>query len=908
MNIKQVLDVVVFASMIAFIFIIASTALAIQPAIAPQATHSISIGAVVPTVHPRWRPIEAGFPDNLENYDDESALVRLFKKSPATITVAGWIYYLARDGFRRSCAAATVTVYDSDTWPDPDDYLGDTLVADDGYFEISDIPNNDIAGGRDIYIKVITRNNMWAVRGINPGSIFLDYTYEWHSSIISNVRDRMTVYIGGDTPERGWTLSGENIESMQVFQDIRATSSFAAAHGHHPFNADAEFWADKRFLTCYWPSPQLVQSLTGGTSIYLPYSYKIALDNIPYPFNLLVPLLDDNNIIFIVQGSSADTVYHEYGHYMMDAAYGEMWPETHNLWAQILGGHKFLVPNNPIKAWSEGWADFVSAATRDYVRIITGQSIPEIGRYKRYYIDRLFQTSTRDKWKSTEGCIAAGLYDLYDSVVYPIESGSDTLNIGFAEIWDIIWDNRLDTVDDFWNAWRARGYSIAECWTIFAFNGIRLDWPYPKPTPDVTVTWDAETLLAGGLGTYGTVDDPFVIREDWVIDPEFHLNITLSSGYGVTIQFALEDRENRGVDKSRIEFIVYGELQAIGTTFESVFKNPGAGSWGGIRLKPGSKYALLTCTITDADIGVECANDAPNQFIHHCTFDNNITGIACVQDAQPIIIYAKIRDNSYGIRILDDALPNIGNIRNYRSDDNGKNTFHNNIIYDIANYTSRFVYAQNNNWGTLDAYEIVSARILGQVIYFPYRTPHTSIPIHLPLQRYQGECAPAVFDICQDGQIIETVQTIIPYPEGQTVIDISAPAGVYDIYAKSYKFLRAVKTNVVIQSGMPTVEFAPLFGGDANNDNVVDVKDLSILSAFFEKSHTEYCSFLPDADSTVTAWHADFNGDGTVDFLGDLLMLGRNFNRQGVEEGGSRKAEVGRKKKKENMTARKAAD
>ncbi len=89
MNIKQVLDAVVFASMIVFIIVIDSTAFAIQPAIAPQATHSISIGVIVPTIHPRWRSIEAGFPDNLANYDDESAPVRLFnKKSPATITRA----------------------------------------------------------------------------------------------------------------------------------------------------------------------------------------------------------------------------------------------------------------------------------------------------------------------------------------------------------------------------------------------------------------------------------------------------------------------------------------------------------------------------------------------------------------------------------------------------------------------------------------------------------------------------------------------------------------------------------------------------------------------------------------------------------------------------------------------------
>jgi hypothetical protein len=61
-----------------------------------------------------------------------------------------------------------------------------------------------------------------------------------------------------------------------------------------------------------------------------------------------------------------------------------------------------------------------------------------------------------------------------------------------------------------------------------------------------------------------------------------------------------------------------------------------------------------------------------------------------------------------------------------------------------------------------------------------------------------------------------------------------------------------------------------LLGGDANNDNFVDVLDLDLLVVSFNW-------VLGDPDFNPSA---DFNNDGAVDVF-DLDILIRNFNGEG---------------------------
>lgn len=675
----------------------------------------VSFGDVsaIPTLYPASHPIDAVLPEDIENYDDENANNISFapsKEVTPVISVGGWIYYMDRDEVKRPFAAATVEIYDED-FLNPDDFLGKTLTDDEGYFRLDNIPNVDISGGRDVYVKVGAVNNMWAVRHIQLDVLRMDLApvYKWRSKTYSDVKDGSTVYIAGNTQGRGWVLPDEDRGAMRIFQDIRVASSFAVLHGHHPYDDDSEFYENQRYLNCYFPSPELVRAFTGGISVYLPYSFKAGMDKFPYPLNLLIAsnVLADTNIIFMEPDRKADVTYHEYGHYMMDAAYGEVWPTLDNV-SEVIGYHSFEKPSNLIRAWSEGWADFVGACVRDYAK---GR---EYGIYNWHEMEAEVRTSTLDKWKRTEGAIARSLYDIYDKSTHPAEVGSDNLNIGFAEIWDILWENRMDTVDDFWGTWQVRGLPVEKAWVIFALNGIRLSWQEVTPLPGVSVTWNADTLPPS----------LYNINSDIVIDPEFTLTIRSGSEW-VKLEFPGVDEHNLGLNPESVEFIVRGKLDALGVIFRADASEDESARWHGIRCEPGSKYILDNCIIEDADTGVECM--ANTNYINKCSFINNNVGILFAGDVSPNVNYTKFLSNNIGVRIRENAHPNLGNLENYSRNDNGYNTF-DNKEYDIINETPNLIYAQNNRWGTWNLAKI-DRRIFddgeseesGEVKFIPFR-------------------------------------------------------------------------------------------------------------------------------------------------------------------------------------------
>jgi hypothetical protein len=97
------------------------------------------------------------------------------------------------------------------------------------------------------------------------------------------------------------------------------------------------------------------------------------------------------------------------------------------------------------------------------------------------------------------------------------------------------------------------------------------------------------------------------------------------------------------------------------------------------------------------------------------------------------------------------------------------------------------------------------------------------------------------------------------------------PAGTYNWRVKGPQFLANTGTVVLTGSGVANVEMGVMHTGDANNDNVVDITDFSILRGTFGKScgDTGYDS------------RADFSGDCTVDIT-DFSLLRSNFGTAGA--------------------------
>jgi hypothetical protein len=94
------------------------------------------------------------------------------------------------------------------------------------------------------------------------------------------------------------------------------------------------------------------------------------------------------------------------------------------------------------------------------------------------------------------------------------------------------------------------------------------------------------------------------------------------------------------------------------------------------------------------------------------------------------------------------------------------------------------------------------------------------------------------------------------------------PAGNYRLLASKAGYLSSLNDSAsVLAGGTSAVPNTELLGGDANNDQVIDLWDLVIVASSYGEN--------PPLDG-----RADVNNDGWADLL-DLVMIGVNYNRWG---------------------------
>lgn len=96
------------------------------------------------------------------------------------------------------------------------------------------------------------------------------------------------------------------------------------------------------------------------------------------------------------------------------------------------------------------------------------------------------------------------------------------------------------------------------------------------------------------------------------------------------------------------------------------------------------------------------------------------------------------------------------------------------------------------------------------------------------------------------------------------------PAGTYSIALKGSHTLQRVAAGQALIAGNNAVNFGTLIEGDANNDNIADFLDFSMLIYRYNKAFGD-----PDFNQLT-----DFNNDGVSDFL-DFSLLISNYNLYG---------------------------
>lgn len=330
-----------------------------------------------------------------------------------TVTISATLH-ITVDGVLYPRRMVKVEIWDSDGWFNPDDYLGTTYTADNGYFEIT--VTDDDPNGIDIYWKCFLDSpSDRGVRVTEQRWPLPDDDYVYVSPVWSNLQDG-SYYLGD------WTISGG---APNIYHQITNAWYYLADEVGYQTPKVKARWP------FYWPLFTILSYDDVAIEIRIPEGWEY----------------ENNGII------------HEYGHHVMNAIYGyiPVGPRAET-W--------FEEEDNKI-AWSEGWAHFFSLLIMNDPLFVIAEShgfwwLPITVNYETRWNSQGIPWDVGD---NVEANVAAALWDLYDSA----DDGYDSYNDGFSGIWDTISNQTSDTYFQFYLAWRDRGHD-REAFLITAYQ------------------------------------------------------------------------------------------------------------------------------------------------------------------------------------------------------------------------------------------------------------------------------------------------------------------------------------------------------------------------------------------------------------------------------------------------------
>lgn len=179
---------------------------------------------------------------------------------------------------------------------------------------------------------------------------------------------------------------------------------------------------------------------------------------------------------------------------------------------------------------------------------------------------------------------------------------------------------------------------------------------------------------------------------------------------------------------------VRGRLEALANQKRKVsFLPPGGGtapgSWAGLLFQPGSSGRLRWCRVYYAQTAVTVQDASPRLEYSEFRFSSGV-GVSCAGAAAPILSHCRISGNGgYGVWARDTSRPNLGDLGNEITYDDGGNTLLGNNTHDLRNESAYPILAQGNWWGTTNL-ATISSHVwdgsdqvgLGLVTYTPVAT------------------------------------------------------------------------------------------------------------------------------------------------------------------------------------------
>jgi len=299
------------------------------------------------------------------------------------------------------------------------DWAGNYNLCFDGGPE--DWPDS---GTADVYVKVITENNVWKVQ--NGGAL------TFQTGTTSDVPQGSTLNLGSLTAGDG---------TMQ-----RGLHAFDEAN-------DAWLWIPKPTNVCFDQDDagcrQLVinwgPSSTDGT-YYSTGSNDVHL------------AADDPN--------AAMTVVHEIGHAVMDDVYNDSFPS-----APSCNPHTITGTTSTGCAWTEGWAEWFPATVYNdpYFRWPSGSSLN---------LEAQGRGDGRADGDTTEGRVAGALIDITD---YAYDGYWDSYGEGSANLWSTFMRHVDNTFGQFWSSRASDGYNVADAGALASVYQNTIDYGYREP-------------------------------------------------------------------------------------------------------------------------------------------------------------------------------------------------------------------------------------------------------------------------------------------------------------------------------------------------------------------------------------------------------------------------------------------
>ena len=166
------------------------------------------------------------------------------------------------------------------------------------------------------------------------------------------------------------------------------------------------------------------------------------------------------------------TMYHEYGHAVMMAAYGYEYNNVPR--GQYQGGHRLETVSDAGFALSEGWSEFLEAAIDNRALNVTGrweEQFPNI-ETNTWWTGSNDENGKNRDGGIVEGSVASILWDIFDtaeSIDLTPHVDDDMIQNRFNLVWQILVEDQPKTITDIGMAWRKRNFpQLADLENIYA--------------------------------------------------------------------------------------------------------------------------------------------------------------------------------------------------------------------------------------------------------------------------------------------------------------------------------------------------------------------------------------------------------------------------------------------------------